>query len=366
MSGFGLASDEEGHLYLTTGNTTPGIYDSTWNLAESVIKLSDKLDKVDDFFTPADENGLDNGDNDFGSGGALVLPDQPGPTPHLVVAAGKEGNLFIVDRDTGKMGGYHTPDKSLSVWVDYCWCGPSYFEGGDGIGRVVSSGGNQVRVWKVNTAAAPALSQEGIAAIDAGQDGGFLTSVSSHGTHHDSAIIWAVSHAVGSDSHLQMYAFDAKPTGGNLPQLWTGDAGSWPNNGGNANIVPMVANGRVYVASYQELQIFGLLDHEHPHGRPEERRAHPPVSAASWIPASGPLYWGTIRKVEGHHVDLELRNGSHLTVDVSRVVPSASSDTGAIGRALAVSGTMGADNVFVASDLWRIKLHNPWGPDRER
>ena len=128
----------------------------------------------------------------------------------------------------------------------------------------------------------------------------------------------------------------------------------------------MVANGRVYVASYRELQIFGLLDHEHPHGHPAERRAHPPVSTASWIPASGPLYWGTIRKVEGHHVDLELRNGSHLTVDVSRVVPSASSDTGAIGPALAVSGTMGADNVFVASDLWRIKLHNPWGPDRER
>ena len=366
MSGFALASDENGHIYFTTGNTTPGIYDSTWNLAESVIKLSDKLDKVDDFFTPADENGLDGGDTDYGSGGALVLPDQPGPTPHLVVAAGKEGNLFIIDRDTGKMGEYHNPDKSLSVWIDDCWCGPSYFEGADGIGRVVSSGGNQVRLWKVNTAAAPALSQEGIAAIDAGQDGGFLTSVSSHGTHNDSAIIWAVSHAVGNDSHLQLYAFDAKSAGGTLPQLWAGEAGSWPNNGGNANIVPMVANGRVYVASYQELEIFGLLDHEHPHGHPEERRAHPPASAASFLPASGPLYWGTITKIEGHRVELELRNGSHLTVDVSQVVPSASSDTGAVGRPLAVSGTMGKDNVFVASGLWRIKRHNPWGPDRER
>jgi hypothetical protein len=27
---------------------------------------------------------------------------------------------------------------------------------------------------------------------------------------------------------------------------------------------------------------------------------------------------------------------------------------------------MGADKVFVASGLWRIKRHNPWGPDRER
>jgi hypothetical protein len=366
MSGFGLASDEKGHIYFTTGNTTPGIYDSTWNLAESVIKLSDKLDRVDDFFTPADENGLDGGDTDFGSGGALVLPDQPGPMPHVVVAAGKEGNLFIMNRDTGKMGGFNSPNKSLSVSIDECWCGPSYFEGAGGIGRVVSSGGNQVRVWKVNTAASPALSQEGAAAIDAGQDGGFLTSVSSNGTHNDSAIIWAVSHAIGSDSHLQMYAFNAKPAGGTLATLWAGEAGSWPNNGGNANIVPMVANGRVYVASYQELQIFGLFDHEHPHGHPEERRAHPQSPAASIIPASGPLYWGTIRKVEGQRVELELRNGSRLTVDVSRVAPSASSDTGAVGHTLAVSGTMGADRVLVASGLWRIKRHNPWGPDRER
>jgi hypothetical protein len=366
MSGFGLASDEKGHIYFTTGNTTPGIYDSTWNLAESVIKLSDQLDKVDDFFTPADENGLDWGDTDFGSGGALVLPDQPGPMPHLVVAAGKEGNLFIMNRDTGKMGGFNSPNKSPSVWVDECWCGPSYFEGADGIGRVVSSGGSQVRVWKVNTAASPALSQEGAAAIDAGQDGGFLTSVSSNGRHHDSAIIWAVSHALGSDSHLELYAFNAKAAGGTLATLWSGEAGSWPNNGGNANIVPMVANGRVYVASYQELQIFGLLDREHPHGHPEERRAHPPAPAASLIPASGPLYWGTIRKVEGRRIELELRNGSRLTVDVSKVVPSASSDTGAVGHTLAISGTMGADKVFVASGLWRIKRHNPWGPDRER
>jgi hypothetical protein len=90
------------------------------------------------------------------------------------------------------------------------------------------------------------------------------------------------------------------------------------------------------------------------------------VAASNLVPASGPLYWGTIRKVEGRRVELELRGGAHLTVDVSKVVPTASSDPGAVGRALAVSGTMGADHVFVASALWRIKRNNPWGPDRER
>jgi len=40
--------------------------------------------------------------------------------------------------------------------------------------------------------------------------------------------------------------------------LFQGAAGTWPYTGGNANIVPVVANGKVYVASYKELAIFGL------------------------------------------------------------------------------------------------------------
>ena len=365
MSGFGLASDEKGHLFFATGNTTPGIYDSTSNLAESVVKLSSQLDKVDDFFTPADEGALDGSDNDFGSGGALVLPDQPGPMPHLLVAAGKEGNLFIVNRDAGKMGGFHNPNKSLSVWTDSCWCGPSYFKGSDGIGRVVSSGGTQVRVWKVDTSAAPALSQESAAPVDSGQDPGFFTSVSSNGTHHDTAIIWAVGRAIGSDDHLTLYAFDAKASGGSLNQLWKGEAGTWPNAGGNANVVPTVANGRVYVASFQRLRIFGLIDHDHPRETPEERIAHPAAPKFSYVPPTGPLYWGTIRKIEDGRVELELRTGARLTVDVSKVLPRASSDLGAVGRALAVSGTIGPDKVLTASGIWRAKGPSQWGLDRD-
>jgi hypothetical protein len=365
MSGFGLAADESGKLYFTTGNTTPGIYDSSSNLAESVVKLSEKLDKVEDFFTPADESGLDGSDNDFGSGGALALPEQPGPMPHLLVAAGKEGNLFIVNRDTGKMGGFHSPDKSLSVPIDSCWCGPSYFKGSDGIGRVVSSGGSHVRVWKIDTAAAPALAQEASVAVDSGQDPGFFTSVSSKGKDHDTAIVWAVGRATGSDDHLTLYAFDAKASGGTLTQLWKGEGGTWPNTEGNANVVPTVANGRVYVGSYKQLRIFGLIDHDHPHELTEERIAHPPAKKFAFLPESGPLYWGTIRAIDGSRVELELRTGNRLMVDVSKVLPQASSDLGAVGRSLAVAGAIGPDKVFSASGIWRVKGPQQWGPDRE-
>ena len=95
------------------------------------------------------------------------------------------------------------------------------------------------------------------------QDPGFFTSVSSNGTVPNTAIIWAVGRAACnqptcSSFHVTLYAFNATPSAGVLPQLWAGVAGSWPNTGGNANIVPTVANGRVYVASNKELRIFGI------------------------------------------------------------------------------------------------------------
>jgi hypothetical protein len=370
MSGFGLASDEAGDVLFTTGNTAQGIYDSTFNLAESVVKLSADLSSVLDFFTPANVNDLDQNDTDYGSGGALVLPDQPGPVPHLVVAAGKEGNLFIVNRDTGQMGGFHSPNVPASVAIDGCWCGPSYFKGADVVGRVVSSGGSTVKQWAVKTASTPALALEASSPplAPSGQDPGFFTSISSDGTAANTSIIWAVDRPVGNDNHLTLYAFDATASANNLKQLWSGEAGSWPNTGGNANIVPTVANGMVYVASYKQLRIFGLAPQR---GKPPRTTlvaslAMPAAETAQYTPATGPLYWGTIRKVDGSLVTLELRNGRTLPVDVSKVLPQATSDFGAIGRALAVAGTINPDGVLVATGIWRAKGAPLWGADRDK
>jgi hypothetical protein len=367
MSGFGLASDPGGDLFFTTGNTAPGIYDRTTNLAESVIRLAPDLGVVRDFFTPWDENGLDGGDTDYGSGGTLVLPDQPGPVPHLAVAAGKEGNLFIVNRDVGKMGEFQNPNVPSSVPVDYCWCGPSYFTGADGVGRVVSSGGSTVRQWTVNTSNTPALALEGVASVTvADQDPGFFTSISSNGTTPNTAIIWAVDRPVDTDHHVTLYAFDATASGGALKQLWVDKAGTWPNGSANANIVPTVANGMVYVASYKQLRIFGLVPR---HRWPLRLTVVPPrpeMRAQPFGPPSGPLYWGVIRKVEGSRVTLELRTGRMLAVDMSKVAPHASSDFGAIGRAFAVGGTLDADGVLLATDIWRAKGAALWDVDRDK
>jgi hypothetical protein len=92
------------------------------------------------------------------------------------------------------------------------------------------------------------------------QDPGFFTTISSNGTA--SPVIWALGRpASAGQAPLHLYAFN--PDGGKktptLKHLYTAKAGNWPNLGGNANLVPVVANGLVFVASNKQLQIFGLL-----------------------------------------------------------------------------------------------------------
>jgi hypothetical protein len=97
------------------------------------------------------------------------------------------------------------------------------------------------------------------AAIGGRQDPGFFTSVSSDDSK--GPIIWAVSRPDNSSpANVSLFAFSARPSGGGstLSTLFQGTAGTWPNTGGNANIVPVVANGHVFVASNQQLTIFGL------------------------------------------------------------------------------------------------------------
>ena len=264
MSGFGLALDSAGDIYFSTGNTAPGSYDSAFNIAESAVRMSGDLNHVVDFFTPSDHNTLDSTDQDFGAGGLMVLPDQPGLFPHLAAGAGKDGRMFLLNRDA--MGGLHTPDIPQHVDLGRCWCGPSYFNSTAGP-RVVSSGGttsggSQVKTWALTSSLGqPGLnlvaSSAPLAAYNS-QDPSFFTSVSSNGITPNTTIIWAAGRASGSGFDIRLYAFDATPSGVNLPLIWSGVAGNWPNIRANANIVPTIANGRVYVASNKELQIFGL------------------------------------------------------------------------------------------------------------
>jgi hypothetical protein len=259
MSGYGLAADDSGNILFVTGNSQPNTYDGITSIQESVVKVSPTLTTVLDVFTPSNQVSLDQGDVDFGSGGALILPDQPGSTPHMAVAAGKDGNMYFMNEDN--LGGY-SPSKNnvLGTYgIGGCWCGQSYYLDASGSGRVVSSGGNLVKLYQVQTSPQPALnllkSSIYIASL---QDPGFFTSISSNQT--SSPVIWAVSRPQTAGKYpIFLYAFDPGTTKKSMKKLIRIKAGYWPNTGGNSNLAPTVANGQVFVASNKVLNIFGLL-----------------------------------------------------------------------------------------------------------
>jgi hypothetical protein len=260
MSGYGPAADDSGNVLFVTGNSdySGTTYDGVSNIQESVVKVSSDLTTVVDLFTPSNQSTLDQGDTDFGSGGVLVLPDQPGSMPHFAVAAGKYGTMYFMNED--KLGGYSTTKNNVlgSYGVGPCWCGESYFvDPNDGLARVVSSGSNHVEVWKLQTSPKPALTRVAQSnAIVTGQSGGFFTSVSSNG--NSNPIIWALSRPVSAKStSTLLHAFNPEAVGG-MTQIFRYVTGPWPYFMGDLNQVPVVANGKVYVATYKELQIFGL------------------------------------------------------------------------------------------------------------
>ncbi len=86
---------------------------------------------VTSFFTPLNELVLEDDDLDMGSGGNLLLPDQPGPNPHLMVGIGKVGTIYLVNRDS--MGGFNaTTDQmvqELPAEVGGMFSTPAYWQG---------------------------------------------------------------------------------------------------------------------------------------------------------------------------------------------------------------------------------------------
>ncbi len=259
MSGYGPAADDSGNILFVTGNSDPSgtAYDGVTDIEESTIAVSPDLSTVVDLFTPSNVASLDEHDNDFGSGGVMVLPDQPGSIPHLAVAAGKTGQMFFMNEDD--LGGFSTTGNNVLGTYDIgaCWCGESYFvDPVDGNARVVSSGGTSVMVWEVQTSTTPSLTNVTSSPAINVHNNGFFTTVSSNGTA--SPIIWALARPAPGVPALDLYAFAPDLGGTTMTQLWKGAAGSWVKGGTNPNIVPVVANGKVYVASYKELAILGL------------------------------------------------------------------------------------------------------------
>jgi hypothetical protein len=366
MSGYGVAADGAGSVYFVTGNSDPSgkTYNSVTNISESVVKVSSDLTQLIGYFTPADANILDKNDADFGSGGVLLLP-KVASSPPLAAAAGKQGTLYLLNRS--HLGGYTKggPNNVVDAKnVGACWCGQSYFDAAsDSLPRIAASGGNTVTVWKVQSSPSVKLARAGNSPnLAGGQDPGFFTTVSSQGSS-PGAIIWSLARPQTVPGTVTLFAFSSEPPRGSstLQTLYQAAAGTWESSGGNANLVPVVANGKVYVASYKQLNIFGL----------GSSIAHPAwplppfVAILRATPAAPHEVTGTLTNIRGSLLTLRTRTGKLTRVDDFDAVQQERSVALTVGEPLTVRGKYDAAGVLHAAAILRAKPSSAtWPPDR--
>lgn len=257
QGGAAPAVDTNGSLFFATGNgyfnanTTGGL-----DYGDSQMKLS--LSKsgftVGDYFTPADQATLDGNDTDLGSGGVLLLPNQPGANPHLLAQAGKEGTIYLINRDN--MGKYNPSGDNQIVQelpnaIGGLWGMPAYFNGSVYFGGSYDS----VKAFSLTNGlfgASPASQSPSAYGYP-----GPTPSISAHG--HTNGIVWAIdSGAWGSGGPGVLHAYDATNLGN---ELYNSTQNATRDQLGPAIkfTVPTIANGRVYVGTGNSLAVFGLL-----------------------------------------------------------------------------------------------------------
>ncbi len=341
QSGYAPAADANG-VYFSTGNSDPGkpAYSQSFNRPDSIVHLSTDLNSLVDSFTPSNYFQLDQADLDLGSAGLILIPDQAGSIPRLAVGGSKDGRAFLLNRDS--LGGYtpNGPDNVVqTVNQGNCWCGPAYFVGGDGNPRVLTGGSNGITSWQLQTSPSTRLVQQtstgGSASDGLPDNGGTIPVISSNGTTAGSAVVWFVRKPQSSSDSdpgtpITLMAYDAS----NLTkQLFSASAGTWTHAvNSNANAVPTVANGKVYVASNKQLQIFGLLPPQgsraraalpHPTtpSQPDVVTCAPSGSALAAVDAAASVthqFYGAVCRASGSELQLSLRSGRSIAIDISQ------------------------------------------------
>ncbi|WP_433966375.1 chitobiase/beta-hexosaminidase C-terminal domain-containing protein [Tunturiibacter gelidiferens] len=209
---------------------------------------------VTDAFTSFNQARLSGLDLDQGSGGILMLPDQAGANAHILIQAGKEGRLLVLNRDN--LGGYLPGGTSntnalqdITGEIKGLWSTPAYWNGN----VYIWGNGDSAKAFSLNSGVlTPAYTST--STVTTGFPGASFV-VSSNGTAN--GIAWAVK--TGGASEI-LYAFDAT----NLSTILYESDKQARDNAGPTNkfVVPVVTNGRVYVGAAYQVDVFGLLNGE--------------------------------------------------------------------------------------------------------
>ena len=251
-----LASDGT-FLYTATGN---GTWDGGPDWGNSYLKLSPANGTLSaaDFFTPFNVSVLSAKDRDLGSGMATLLPTfSSSPFPHVMVGAGKEGTIYVVNRDN--MGHFNsacdcqivqsipnavgvasnTTDLQRNFSTPPYWNGNLYFSGNN----------DSIKRFRVSTNTSKLTTTPTDQSPTTYAFPGSNPVVSGNG--NGSGILWAVEKGAGV-----LHAYDANKLG---TELYNTTQNATRDALGNAIkfAPPLVVNGKVYVGTRTQLVVYG-------------------------------------------------------------------------------------------------------------
>ncbi len=283
---------------MVSANGTFNAGGSAADLGDSIIKLAPSNGlTVSDYFTPFNQQYLADNDLDLGSSGAILLPPETGNAthPNLLVTAGKEGKIYLVDRDV--LGGFQIDSDGEAVQtvanqVLSIFGAPAYFSGN----VYFSAAGDSLKAFRISDASispAPA-SKSSMTFVSPGSS----PVVSANGTKN--GIVWALELGKGGGA---LHAFDATDVS---KELFHDTSSSYVQFSS-----PMVADGKVFVGTLNSLVVYGLLSAAKP-------GIGGVVNAASFNPGLAP---GSLISIFGSNL-------SHGTVAAQQIpLPISMADT---------------------------------------
>lgn len=261
MSGAGPAADSNGNIFVLDAN---GTFDGTLNaqgfpvhgdFGNAFLKIAaaNRQLTVADYFEMSNQSAENSSDQDLGSGGALVLPDLTdgsGQTRHLAAGAGKDANIYIVDRDS--LGKFNPNSNNIYQEVSGALAGgvfstPAFFNNTIYYGAV----GDSIKAFAIKNATLATVAASQTAKIFPYP--GATPSISANGSNH--AILWAAENA----NPAVLHAFDAGNLANELYNSNQASGGRDHFGAGNKFITPTIINGKVYVGTTNGVGVFGLM-----------------------------------------------------------------------------------------------------------
>jgi chitodextrinase len=255
-SGGGLGSDSSGNIYFTTGNGDFTVNTGGKDYGDSVVKLG-PTGTVVDYFTPFDQANMESQNFDLSSAGPVLLLDQPGTFPHLLIAAAKSGTIYVVNRDN--MGHFHAGSDSQipqslpgilpnGLAEEGNYSAPAFFNGYVYFAAV----NDTLKAFQLTNGLLSVGPTSQSLDVYPNRGGSFAVS----GNGNTNGIVWAMQDNNPGNGILR--AYDASNLANELYD--SSQAGSRDTFGVASKFsIPLVANGKVFVGAQNQFVGFGLL-----------------------------------------------------------------------------------------------------------